>query len=114
MSHLQGLQKGLKKFRDLGVSLVAISVDPLDKTQKVHEKLGLAFDLLSDSEFKTIGKYGVTHKKPLGISHPIARPSEFLIRPDGTIAHIWAAQSTFQRTHVDEIIKVLNKEKSGK
>ena len=47
------------KFKAAGAEILAISVDPPEKSREMAEKLKLTFTLLSDPEHKVIDRYGI-------------------------------------------------------
>ena len=63
-------------FRDLDTEVVAISVDPPDRSAAMRKDLGISFPLLSDSSRATIVEWGVLNPREKG---GIAKPSTFLI-----------------------------------
>jgi peroxiredoxin len=65
-----------KDFRAAGVEVVAISVDPPERSAGLRKDLALPFMLLSDSNRATIIEWGVLNAGEKG---GIAIPSTFLI-----------------------------------
>ena len=63
-------------FRNAGSEVVAISVDPPDRSAGMRKDLSIPFPLLSDSDRATIIEWGVLNAKEKG---GIAIPSTFLI-----------------------------------
>jgi peroxiredoxin len=68
--------KAYKDFRAAGVEVVAISVDPPERSAGLRKDLGLPFELLSDRNRATIIEWGVLNAKEKG---GIAIPATFLI-----------------------------------
>jgi peroxiredoxin Q/BCP len=64
------------EFRAAGAEVVAISVDPPDRSAGMSKDLSIPFSLLSDSDRATIIEWGVLNAKEKG---GIAIPSTFLI-----------------------------------
>lgn len=68
--------------------MLAVSVDPPDKSREIAEAYGLEFALLSDPELRVIDAFGVRH----GEGHPaegsdIARPATFILDREGQV--VW-------------------------
>jgi peroxiredoxin len=53
------LASNYDKFKAAGAEILAISVDPPEKSREMAEKLKLTFTLLSDPEHKVIDRYGI-------------------------------------------------------
>ncbi len=71
------------RFREMGVSIVGISLDDVESHQAFAEKYSLPFSLLSDAEKEVSTAYGVlTRMGPLAF----ARRETFIINPQGQIA----------------------------
>ena len=66
-------------FRNAGAEIVAISVDPPDRSASMRKALAIPFPLLSDSSRATIIEWGVLNANEKG---GIAIPSTFLIDRD--------------------------------
>jgi len=68
------------KFESHGAQVVAISVDPPEKTRELATKQGLTFPLLSDPSLGAIRAYGVED-----VENGIAWPAIFIVSREGTI-----------------------------
>jgi peroxiredoxin len=68
--------KAYQDLRDAGAEVVAISVDPPDRSAGMRKDLSLPFPLLSDSDRATIIEWGVLNAGEKG---GIAIPATFLI-----------------------------------
>ena len=71
----------LAEFENLGVTVVGISVDPVERLQRFREKHGLGFPLVSDND-RAIGAAFGTLKSGAAGSH---ERDTVLIGRDGTI-----------------------------
>ncbi len=60
------MQKEHHKVKDAGITLVAISYDPVEVLAKFTEKHKVTFPLLSDPNGKTIAAFGLTNKELAG------------------------------------------------
>ena len=86
-----------------GVSLAAISVDPVENNRAMIEKLLLPFPLLSDPEGRVIREWGVWTDGEGGI----ARPAIFAVRPDGFVAFMYVGNDYADRPTDDELFDSL-------
>ncbi len=62
--YLRSLQRNLPKFKSLGADLVAISIEPRDRSLSVAESNKLGFTVLSDPELKVARKFGIVYEIP--------------------------------------------------
>lgn len=110
---MQVLQNNYREFKKLGTEIVAISVDSPAENAKVRGKLGLEFEILSDSSKQTIKDYKLFHD----IKGGIARPAEYLIGANGKIVQVWITENFRVRTRAETLlqqIKSLQLAKEGK
>lgn len=78
----------LERLNDAETAVIGVSVDSLKSHESFMEKYGLNFDLLSDSGYDIIRKYGVQREGKNNRSS--ANRVTFLIDKKGIIRHIWA------------------------
>jgi peroxiredoxin Q/BCP len=77
-------------FRELGVEVVGISEDTLEKHCKFRDKYRIGVPLLADPQHVAIDKYGVWGPKKLyGREYDGLLRTSYLIGPDGRIAAVW-------------------------
>jgi peroxiredoxin len=93
------LQSHQADFTARAIRVVAISVDPVDKSQGFARDLGLSFALLSDPEMKAIRAYGVADE-----SNGIAWPAEFLIEKGGRIVWRGTAKAVAERPSTTDVL----------
>jgi peroxiredoxin len=91
------------RFIAEGVSLVGISVDPVENNRAMVEKLLLPFRLLSDPEGRVIKEWGVWTDSEGGI----AKPSIFAIRKDGSMGWEYVGRDFADRPTDDELFNSL-------
>jgi peroxiredoxin Q/BCP len=87
------------RFEQAGLQVAAISVDSMEQQRAMVEKLLLPFPVLSDPEGEVIRTWGVWTDAEGGI----ARPSLFLLRPDGSIAYSYVGSDYADRPSDDEL-----------
>jgi thioredoxin-dependent peroxiredoxin len=80
----------MPEFERLGVSVVGVSPDTVEKHCRFRDKHDLRTTLAADPGRKVIRSYGVWGRKKLfGHEYDGVIRTTFLIGPDGTIARIW-------------------------
>jgi thioredoxin-dependent peroxiredoxin len=83
----------LAEFEALGVAVVGISPDSVEKHCRFRDKHGLKAILVADPEHKAIDAYGVWGPKKLyGRAFDGLIRSSFLVGPDGMIAAAWTVR----------------------
>src|SRR5687768_14919975 len=89
MSELGGLGEVDRELRSRGGSLVAISVDPPERSRELRARHGFTFPILSDESRAVIRALGIAHQ-PSGApaSSEIAVPAQFLLDRDGIV--LWS------------------------
>ena len=74
------------ELKELGVVILGVSADSVDRHKKFEEKERLNFDLLSDPEKKTISDYDVLKEKSMfGKKYMGIQRDSFLIDPNGVV-----------------------------
>jgi len=109
---LRSLQQNLDKFAARGVSVVAVSVDPVDVTRKHCEQQGYTFPFLSDTKTEVIRRYDLLHAAGFG-GADISRPAEFLLDAKGKVLWLNLTESIKVRAKAEEILKVMDELASG-
>lgn len=85
-----------------------MSGDPVKAQASFKAKYKLNFDLLSDTDLKTIEAFGSRRmKKFLGRSFLGIVRSSFLIGPDGIVEHIW--DNVKAKGHATEVLAIVSK-----
>lgn len=62
--YLRGLQRRIPDFESQGAKLVAISVEPPDRSLSVKKRNSLNYTVLSDPEFAVARKFGIVYELP--------------------------------------------------
>lgn len=93
----------LPEFRRLGVTVLGISPDSVEKHCAFRDKYGLAVPLAADPEHRAIAAYGLWQlKKMFGVEFMGLKRTSFLIAADGTIAGIYPA--TRIKGHAEKVL----------
>ena len=82
--------------------LIAISVDPPEKSSQLAAKLGIDFPLLADLDRSTIRTYGVEDAE-----NGVAWPAIFIVAPDGSIRWRSLAETYKERPTSEVILDAL-------
>jgi peroxiredoxin len=99
---LAALNDRQKDFAEKHTTVIAVSTDTPQDAGALKDKMGLTFDVYSDTELQTIAKWGVAD-----YGTNIAKPSTFVIQKGGAITFKKIGQSTTDRPTVDEILAAL-------
>lgn len=102
----------LQEFRDIGVSLVGISPDPIAKHEKFTSKHNLTVPLASDEEKSVLQAYGVWVEKSMyGKTYMGVERSTFVIGSDGTIKKVW--RKVKPKGHADAVLQEIKSMREG-
>ena len=98
----------MPEFEKLGVKVVGISPDSVEKHCAFRNKYGLRATLAADPERKVIEAYGVWGpKKMFGNEYDGLIRTTFLIGPDGKVAGIWPV--TRIKGHAEAVLAAARK-----
>ncbi len=98
--------ENIKNFEKLGVAVVGVSKDSLDKHAKFRAKYDLKFPLLSDADGKICEAYGTWIEKSMyGRKYMGIDRSTFLIAADGKIKSIWRKVKV--AGHIEDVLKMI-------
>ena len=68
------------EFAANGTTIVAVSTDTPEDVAALETKLGLKFDVYSDTDLQTIAKWGVAD-----YGANVAKPASFVVQPGGAV-----------------------------
>lgn len=89
----------------MGLQLVGISPDSVDKLNEVRDKVGLSFSLLSDPDFVAAKAFGIAFQKG-GRALPV--PSIFVVAPNGSIQYIYVNPNYRERLDSKVLTAMVN------
>jgi peroxiredoxin Q/BCP len=92
----------VSELESLNALVVGVSADTPEVQRRFIDKFSLTFPMISDKAKHVIDAYGA--REVLGI---VAKRSTFLIRPDGTVAHVWPRVSV--EGHADDVVATIRK-----
>jgi peroxiredoxin Q/BCP len=93
----------LPEFDSLGVKILGISPDSLEKHCAFRDRYGLKVPLGADPELRVIKRYGVWGRKKLfGHEYEGLIRTTFLVGPDGKLAGVWPVSRI--KGHADKVL----------
>lgn len=101
----QGFEKDIQKYKDLGVQIVGVSVDTLDKHLDFGKKYGLEFPLLSDQGGVVSNKYGAL--LDLGFIGKFSNRQTYIISPDSKIEYVFTDVESRVSAHSQDVLTKL-------
>jgi peroxiredoxin Q/BCP len=101
--HARDAQRFLPLFTDLGLQVVAVSVDTIESHKRFAAGCGLSFALLANESGEFSRRLDIlTSDMRYPELGDFARRVTFIVKGDGTIAWMWAAGS---RGHMEEVLE---------
>ncbi|MCG8425638.1 MAG: peroxiredoxin family protein [Proteobacteria bacterium] len=96
------MEQNRNTFQELGASIVAISVDPADKSKELASKLSIGFPLLEDKGLKVIRQYGVADEK-----NEISLPALFVVDQGGAITWKYIGKGPPDRPLLPDVLNAV-------
>ncbi len=103
---LTRLAEDYDKIKQAGAELIAISVDDQTYAWSMGQTTGAKFNILSDSEKKTIVSYGILNATEHG---GIAHPSVFIVDKEGRIRFLHVGKDPTDRPSDEAILEEIKK-----
>jgi peroxiredoxin Q/BCP len=101
-----GIRDHRADYEAAGVTVLGVSPDPVDRVKSFHDKYGLGFTLLADSDHAVAERYGVWGEKSMyGRTYMGVHRATFIVDADGRVAHVIPKASP--KTHDDEVLAAL-------
>lgn len=96
-----GFENSLTELKEIGVSVVAASVDPIDKAKEVADEVSfpVGYGVTRDIADK-LGSWWEDRRQ-------IIQPTEFLLAPDNTVAASSYADGPLGRMQGEDVIKLV-------
>jgi peroxiredoxin len=93
-----------KEIEDLGISLYALSTDPLEEAKATVEKNGLSFPVLYGMDGpKTAEVLGAYYEE----RRNIIQPTNFIIGPDRKIISVTLSSGPVGRLSAEDVIRIV-------
>ncbi|MEO8841930.1 MAG: peroxiredoxin family protein [Kofleriaceae bacterium] len=99
---LDALNEHQKDFAAKNTTVIAVSTDSPEDVGQLKAKLGLGFDVYSDTDLQTIQKWGVEN-----YDTNIANPATFVIQKGGAVTFKKIGGSMTDRPSVDDVLAQL-------
>lgn len=103
-SELRGLGAINGELADLGVRLVAVSVDPAQRSRDVVERQHLPFTILADEQARLIRQFGLLHPGGGPGDTDIALPAHVLIDRERQIRWKYVADRIQNRLSPQQVL----------
>ena len=101
-----GIRDHRADYDTVGATVLGVSPDPVKAVKKFHDKQGLGFTLLADSDHAVAEQYGVWVEKSMyGRTYMGNARATFLIDEEGVVRHVIPKASP--KTHDDEVLAAL-------
>lgn len=105
---LSELQADLDELAKRGFTVYAISTDDPADSAALRERLGLTFELYSDTAGIATQAWGIYSRE-----HDLARPAVFVIKPGGDIVYRYVSDTPNDRPKTDELLEIAEQALSG-
>ncbi|ACV48789.1 MULTISPECIES: redoxin domain-containing protein [Halomicrobium] len=97
-------QDRLDDFSEAGASVYGVSIDTPFSQNEFRDKLGLEFDLLSDSNREVVDEWGLSMDfDELGVDG-VAKRSVFVIDGDGVVQYAWVSDDPGVEPEYDDVL----------
>ena len=100
------MQSRLDDFAEQDTEILAISVDPPERSRQLAESQGLDFRLLADPDLTVIDRFGVRHADG-GLDGDIARPALFILDRQGRVVWRELTDNWRVRARPDRLLREL-------
>jgi len=103
-TELESFDERLGAFADAGVTVYGVSIDTPFAQNAFREELGLAFDLVSDSNRDIVDAYDVAMDfTALGV-YNLAKRAVFVVDTDRTVTYAWVSDDPGVEPDYDEVL----------
>ena len=108
---LTRLAEDYNKIKAAGADLIAVSADNQSFAWSMGQTTGAKFEILSDSDRKTIKSYGILNPDE---HDGIAKPTILIIDKEGRIRYMYVGKDPSDRPPDDKILEEVKKVTSAK
>jgi peroxiredoxin len=110
---LRSFQQRLGDFTARGVKVAAISVDPVEASHHLAERMKYTFPLLSDADAATIRRYDLVHPHAGPKHEDISRPAEFYIDQNGIVRWVNLTDNLAIRARPEQALSAIDAARHG-
>ncbi len=99
----------LPEFKALGLNIISVSHDAVDKIAAYAQAQHIGFTMLADPDGKVVEKLGIRDVQYADGSpaYGVARPMIFIINPQGRITHKFAEEDFKDRPDLNKVLATL-------
>lgn len=101
----QGFERDFSQYEKMGVKILGVSVDSVDKHLDFQKKYGLEFPLVSDKGGAVSGKYGSLID--LGFVGKFSNRQTYIIDPQGDVKFVFTDVESSVAQHSENVLKKL-------
>ena len=105
---LQSLVQYYGRFRESGVELFAVSVDPPETSAALRQRLGLPFTFLSDPDGEVLDRLAIRHRSAHD-GRDIAYPAQVLVDRDGIVRWTFSSDSIRRRARPADALAAISR-----
>eukprot|EP01041_Mallomonas_annulata_P001598 gene1598-3087_t len=98
----KSFEQDIQKYKDLGVQIVGVSVDSVDKHLDFGKTYGLDFPLLSDQGGTISNKYGTL--LDLGFIGKFSNRQTYIISPDSKVKYVFTDVESRVAKHSEDVL----------
>ncbi|MEL6915705.1 MAG: redoxin domain-containing protein [Pseudomonadota bacterium] len=104
--YMAELETHLPAFKDLGLSVVLVSGDPVEKAASFVTETGVTMPVghdLTPDQMRTLGLYISEPRSPKETDRPFAEPGLFLVNPEGNLHMVDVSNAPFLRPGLEKL-----------
>jgi peroxiredoxin len=105
---LRSFEKRLPDFNARKIRVIAISVDTPQESERLREKAGYTFPILSDAKDEVIRRWDLVHPHAGVDGADIARPAEFLIDANGKVRWLNLTEDFRVRARPEQVLQAFD------
>ena len=93
--------------------MAAISVDNVEDSHHLAQRMGYSFSLLSDADAATIRRYDLLHSHAGPKHEDISRPAEFYIDENGIVRWVNLTENLAVRARPEQALAAIDAARQG-
>jgi len=105
--YFAGLGGMLADYKAAGVSILAVSADPIEKAQADVDEFGWQFPVgygMTQEQMRALGTYISEPRSPQETDRPFSEPGLFVINPEGKVQIVDISNAPFARPDLGMIL----------
>jgi hypothetical protein len=101
------LQEQKARLEALGYGVAALSYDSPEIQQEFARRKGLTYTLIADPESRWLASVGLLNTEATGLTKGTSLPATLVVRPDGTLSHIFRESAYQDRLTPASLVGIL-------